>query len=163
MHDQRNVQYENRKMLLWFIRATNEATIVKNLTKSTDANYRYVHGMLFIFESNSPVIVTKCYSNICGNIQQSLAWEQKKNRHLKAVIKIPPESLSKRFSISDICIREKCRVVVNNLCLVVDPYRDKIVSYLIVQEITWRQYTCVVWYLVFGWSARCAKGFFWTT
>lgn len=92
----------------------------------------------------SPVIVTKCYSNICGNIQQSIACEQKKNRHLKAAIKIPPESLSKRFSISDICIREKCRVVVNNLCLVVDPYRDKIVSYLIVQEITWRQYTCVV-------------------
>lgn len=60
-------------------------------------------------------------------------------------------------------IREKCRVVVNNLCLFVDPYRDKTVSYLLDQEITWRQYTCVVWYLVFGWSARCAKGFFWTT
>lgn len=52
MHDQRNVQYENRKMLLCFIRALNEATTVKNLTKSTDANNRYVHGMLFIFETN---------------------------------------------------------------------------------------------------------------
>lgn len=52
MHDQRNVLYENRKMLLCFIRVLNEATTVKNLTKSTDANYRYVHGMLFIFETN---------------------------------------------------------------------------------------------------------------
>lgn len=52
MHDQRNVQYENRKMLLCFIRVLNEATTVKNLTKSTDANYRYVHGMLFIFKTN---------------------------------------------------------------------------------------------------------------
>lgn len=112
--------------------------------------------VIYFWNQFHPVIVTKCYSNICGNIQQSIAWEQKKNRHLKAVIKIPPESLSKRFN-------HMCRVVVNNLCLVVDPYRDKIVSYLIVQEITWRQYTCVVWYLVFGWSARCAKGFFWTT
>lgn len=78
MHDHRNVQYENRKMLLCFIRVLNEATTVKNLTKSTDANYRCVHGMLFIFEPISPVIVTKCYSNICGNIQQSIACEQKK-------------------------------------------------------------------------------------
>lgn len=75
MHDQRNVQYENRKMLLWFIRATNEATTVKNLTKSTDANYRYVHGMLFIFESNftrySHQILFKYYSIYSNIIQYS--------------------------------------------------------------------------------------------
>lgn len=91
----------------------------------------------------SPVIVTKYYSNICGNIQQSIACEQKK---ISAFESSNQHSARESFETVQLitCIREKCRVVVNNLCLVVDPYRDKIVSYLIVQEITWRQYTCVV-------------------
>lgn len=77
MHDHRNVQYENRKMLLCFIRVLNEATTVKNLTKST-TRITGVYMVCYLFlKPISPVIVTKCYSNICGNIQQSIACEQK--------------------------------------------------------------------------------------
>lgn len=143
MHDQRNVLYENRKMLLCFIRVLNEATTVKNLTKSTDANYWYVHGMLFIFETN--------FTRYSHQMLFKYLWQYSTEPRLRTKKKSAFESSnqhSARESFETVqlitCIREKCRVVVNNLCLVVDPYRDKIVSYLIVQEITWRQYTCVV-------------------
>lgn len=102
MHDQRNVQYENRKMLLCFIRVLNEATTVKNLTKSTDANYRCVHGMLFIFETNFTRYRHQMLFKYVWQYSTEHRLWTKKNRHLKAAIKIPPESLSKRFNISHV-------------------------------------------------------------
>lgn len=102
MHDQRNVLYENRKMLLCFIRVLNEATTVKNLTKSTDANYRYVHGMLFIFETNFTRYRHQMLFKYMWQYSTEHRLWTKKNRHLKAAIKIPPESLSKRFNISHV-------------------------------------------------------------